>query len=132
MLILLACATLSILIVLRTVMAEASVTAMIATAVILVGVVLSFGLAFRASKALLIIYPDRAVVDLRPQGGRGLLEVRLLDLRSVMFDRQSILLRLTLDRTIVFHGDRLHAEDAFDVLVTNIENANPDCMILRR
>jgi hypothetical protein len=120
-------------IVIRTVMVDASVGALVFALGMAVALIGALVYSVRAGKALCIIYRDRVVIDSRPQGSGGQrVDVAFADLRSVACDGTWICLRRKDDRVFKFRGGRLHVEDGFDALVSSLDEANPDCMILHR
>ena len=120
-------------VVLRTMMENAGVGAVVFAGALAVGLIAALIYASRASKALFLIYGDRAIIDSRPQGAGGRrVEVAFGDLRSVIRDRAWIRMRRKDDRIFAFRGDRLHVEDAFDVLLSSVDEANPDCVTFNR
>lgn len=87
--------------------------------------------ALRASRSALVIYENCVVFATRP---RGVLSAQFVfpykNLVSAGLNGRRVVIRLRGEQPFTFRGDRLHVEDAFDVLKNNIEDANPECMIL--
>ena len=106
---------------------------------LVVGVVATGGLMFVFVRALWVgrarleIHPDHVFFDYRPQGAADRYFVIEFDgLTSVALNGVRLLFRTRGGPTVEFCGNRLHVEDAFEVLATHLETDYPECMILRR
>ena len=107
--------------------------------VMVIGVVGTGGLMFVFARALWVgrarleIHSDHVFFDYRPQGAADRYFVIEFDgLASVALNGVRLLFRTRGGPTVEFCGNRLHVEDAFEVLTTHLEADYPDCTILRR
>jgi hypothetical protein len=97
------------------------------------GVLLVFVWALWIGRARLEIHSDHAFFDYRPRGATGrYFKVEFDSLTSVALMGVGIVFRLKKGPAIEFRGSRLHVEDAYEALVSNLEAGYPGCVILRR
>lgn len=106
---------------------------------LVIGVVVGGGLLFVFARALWIgrarleIHADHVFFDYRPQGAADRYFVLEFEgLASVALNGVRLLFRMRSGPTVEFCGNRLHVEDAFEILTTHLEADYPDCTILRR